>query len=117
MTNHGDYRAEDGAVARGLGGDVRGETSWRQSTMYPPEIVTVRLDLGWYRPEDVGMFAGEAWVSTTHELLALEVHPSRRYNNIHEFLTCAQEWQKSLLHDLLNPDPFPPEGTGGADSS
>lgn len=107
MTNERDYRQGEGSVDRTLGGDVRGETSWRQTTMYPSEVVTVRLDLGWYRPEDVGMFAGEAWVSTTHELLALEVHPSRRYNNIEEFLTCAQEWQKSILHDCLHPEPFP----------
>ena len=94
--------------------DVRGETSWRQTTMYPPEIVTVRLDLGWYRPEDVGMFAGEAWVADTHELLALEVHPTRRYNNLAEFLTCAQEWQKAILHSVMDPEPFPdePEATG-----
>lgn len=77
--------------------------------MYPPELVTVRLDLGWYRPESVGMFAGEAWISDTHELLAVEVHPIRHYADLHTYLSAAQEWQRSILYAVMDPDPFADE--------
>lgn len=106
MTNERNLRPGEDSAGRGLPDDVRGETTWRQTTMYPPESVTVRLDLGWYRPENVGMFAAEAWVSNTHELLALEVHPLRRYGSLLEFLTLAQTWQGALVNDLLDPEPF-----------
>lgn len=82
--------------------------------MYPPSLVTMRLDLGWYPPESVGMYAGEAWVSDTHELLALEVHPVQHYTSLEEFMERAQAWQRTLMRDVMQVEPFPdPPVAGG----
>lgn len=74
--------------------------------MWPQELVQVRLDVGWSSPHRLGMFAAEAYVPTTKELLALEVHPSARYDSLVQFLTRAQTWQGQVLLDLFDPDPF-----------
>jgi len=74
--------------------------------MVPPELVTVRLDLGWCAPDKVGMFAGEAYVSGTKELLALEVHPAHRYDHLGDWLGAAQRWQGDIVRSLFDPDPF-----------
>lgn len=95
-----------GSVGRGLPGASGGERSWRQNSLYPPALLHVRLDLGWAAADRVGMFAGEAYIPTTRELVALEVHPSRRYANIHAFLGHAVAWQSELVVDVFDPDPF-----------
>jgi hypothetical protein len=93
-------------VGRGLPLAAGGERSWRQTSLYPPTHLHVRLDLGWHPAERVGMFAGEAYVPTTRELVALEVHPARRYANIHAWLGHATNWQTGIVLDLFDPDPF-----------
>jgi hypothetical protein len=52
------------------------------------------------------MFAGEAYEPTTRNLVALEVHPSRKYANLHAFLGHAVGWQSDLVVDVFDPDPF-----------
>jgi hypothetical protein len=52
------------------------------------------------------MFSGEAYVPTTRELIALEVHPGRKYANLHAFLGHAVAWQSDLVVDVFDPDPF-----------
>ncbi len=81
-------------------------TSWRQTSLYPQTLIQVRLDVGWSSPNRVGMFSAEAYVPTSRELLALEVHPSARYDSLVQFLTHAQTWQGQVLLDLFDPDPF-----------
>lgn len=95
-----------GSVGKGFPLPSRGERSWRQTSLYPPSLLHVRLDLGWIPSERTGMFAGEAYVPTTRELVALEVHPMRRYANIHAWLGAALEWQGALVVDVFDPDPF-----------
>jgi uncharacterized protein YbgA (DUF1722 family) len=68
--------------------------------------MTVRLDLGWHLDERVGMFSGEAYVSHSRELLALEVHPSKHYDHLGDFLGAAQRWQEELVRSVFDPDPF-----------
>jgi len=96
----------EGSVGRGFAGLNRADTSWRQTLLVPPEMVTVRLDLGWYSPDKVGMFAAEAWTAGTRELLALEVHPARRYDHLGDWLGAAQQWQADVVRSLFDPDPF-----------
>lgn len=84
----------------------RSETHWRQTLLVPPEQVTVRLDLGWDARDSVGMFAAEASVSGTRELLALEVHPVAFYPTLSNWIGSALTWQRSVLLDLFDPDPF-----------
>ena len=106
MTNSAKSSAEDGFSGRGFGLPSRGETSWRQTLLVPPEQVTVRLDLGWLQPEHLGMFAAEAFVSGTRELLALEVHPIRRYDHLGDWLGRAQSWQRDVVQSVFDVDPF-----------
>ncbi len=106
MTINAFSAAEDGSVGRGLPGPNRPSTSWRQTLLVPPELVTLRLDLGWARGPNLGMFAAEAYVSNTRELLALEVHPTRGYSTMQEWLDAAQTWQRAVVLDLFDPDPF-----------
>lgn len=94
------------AVGRPLPALSRGETSWTQTLLVPPEQVTVRLDLGWCQPEHVGMFAAEAFVPGTRELLALEVHPLRRYDHMGDWLEHAQRWQGHIVRAVFDVDPF-----------
>jgi hypothetical protein len=74
--------------------------------MVPPELATIRLDLGWHPSEHIGMFASEAYVSNTRELLALEVVPSRAYPSLADFLSHASVLQRRLVLDIFDPDPF-----------
>lgn len=89
-----------------FGRPSRPETSWRQTQMVPAELVTIRLDLGWSSVHGVGMFAGEAYVTGTKELLALEVHPARRYDHLGHWLELAQTWQRDVVRSVFDPDPF-----------
>lgn len=106
MTNDAESETGMGSVGRVVPGVARGERSWRQTSLYPPALLHVRLDLGWHGHERVGMFSGEAYVPTTRELVALEVHPGRRYANLHAFLGHAVAWQSDLVVDVFDPDPF-----------
>lgn len=106
MTDESLLTTGIGSVGRVLPGVARGERSWRQTSLYPPPLLHVRLDLGWASHERVGMFAGEAYVPTTRELVALEVHPGRPYANLHAFLGHAVAWQSDLVVDVFDPDPF-----------
>jgi hypothetical protein len=56
--------------------------------------------------EGAGMFAAEAYVTGSRELLALEVHPVRLYTDLSDFLGCALRWQDDLLRTVFDPDPF-----------
>ncbi len=106
MTNDVPLHRGEDAVGRSLPAPSRGETSWRQTQLCPPPLVTVRLDLGWHQAEHIGMFAGEVYVSTTRELLALEVHPARHYLLRSDWLSAAQRWQAEMVNAVLDPDPF-----------
>jgi len=74
--------------------------------MVPPDLVTIRLDLGWNEAEQAGMFAAEAYVSASRELLALEVHPVRHYQGRQDWLSTAQRWQAEIIRAVYDPDPF-----------
>lgn len=106
MTDSADLNTGMGSVGPGLPVTSRGERSWRQTSLYPPSHLHVRLDLGWDPSSRVGMYAGEAYVPTTRELVALEVHPARRYANIHAWLGQALTWQSAMVVDVFDPDPF-----------
>ncbi len=106
MTNGGYSQQGEGSVGRGFAVPSRGATSWRQTLLVPPEQVTVRLDLGWLQPEHLGMFSAEAHVSGSKELLALEVHPIRRYDHLGDWLGSAQQWQADVVRSIFDVDPF-----------
>ena len=106
MTIEGYSQQGEGSVGRGFAGPSRPATSWRQTLLVPPEIVTVRLDLGWDQPSHVGMFAAEAYVTGSKELLALEVHPLRCYDHLGDWLGRAQQWQADVVRSLFDVDPF-----------
>lgn len=106
MTNDGIWTPGEGSGRRALPLPSRGETSWRQTSLVPQEMVTCRLDLAWCAPEGVGMFAAEAYVPNTRELLALEVHPSSYWATLDGFLGHASTWQVGMLRDLFDPEPF-----------
>jgi len=74
--------------------------------MVPPELITVRLDLGWHAAEHAGMFAAEAHVSNSHELLALEVIPTRMYDDLDHFTGLATTYFRDVVFTVFNPDPF-----------
>jgi len=52
------------------------------------------------------MFAAEAFVPGTRELLALEVHPLRRYDHMGDWLEHAQRWQGHIVRAVFDVDPF-----------
>lgn len=94
------------SVAWGLAADRRPETSWRQTLLFPPDLVTCRLDMGWDRDYGLGMFAAEVFFAASRELIALEVHPVVKASTVHEFLTKAQAWQGKVWLDVMDPEPF-----------
>lgn len=74
--------------------------------MLPPEHCQVRLDVGWAPGVRIGMWAAEAWIPGTKELLAMEVHPSRRFDSLEHFLDVTTTYHRTVLRDLFDPDPF-----------
>ncbi len=104
-TNVPLHQGED-AVGRPSPIISRPTTSWRQTSLLPPEQITARLDLGWDWRNHVGMFAMEAFVPATRELLALEVHPAAYYPTFHDWLGLAQRSQGLVVADLFDPEPF-----------
>lgn len=93
-------------MRRGLPLLTRPPTSWKQTLAWPAELVTVRLDIGWYSPERVGMFSGEVYDTATRELLALEVRPFTKALTLEQHVADAQAWQRELLFDVFDPAPF-----------
>lgn len=106
MTNSGISHQGEGSGGPGFGPASARATSWRQTSLVPHSLVQVRLDVGWHREHNVGMFSGEVYVPNTRELLGLEVHPTSRYENLEVFIGQAQRWQGALLRDCFDPDPF-----------
>lgn len=106
MTTHGSWTPDQHSRPQGDASPARRETSWRQPSLLPQPLVQARLDVGWRSPELVGMFSLEAWVPGTHELLAMEVHPSCRYPTLAQFLRDAAAHQIGVLSDLFDPPPF-----------
>lgn len=74
--------------------------------MLPPDQVQVRLDVGWLPGVRAGMWAAEAFVPGTRELLAMEVHPTRRYDSLEHFLYITRNHHCTVLRDIFDPDPF-----------
>lgn len=106
MTTNVPLNQETGSGGRGSPITSRPSTSWRQTRLIPPALLQVRLDLGWSADERLGMFSAEAYIPTTKELLALEVHPTRWYPGLENFLETATTWQRLVLGDVFDPDPF-----------
>lgn len=106
MTDSAISNQGEGSGAPGFGAATSRSTSWRQTLMFPLPLVQVRLDVGWHREHRIGMFSAEAYVPNTRELLALEVHPSTRYDSLEHFLRYAQGWQRDVLLYTFDPDPF-----------
>lgn len=106
MTSNARSPQGEGSVGRVLPGATGGAVSWRQRSLWPLDLVQVRMDVGWLREERRGMFSIEGYVPDTRELLALEVVPLRLYANLEVFLATVREGQAEMLRDLLDPDPF-----------
>ena len=53
-----------------------------------------------------GVYAAEATNPDDGTLLALEVHPLKRYDGLARFIGQAQAWQREVLLALFDPDPF-----------
>jgi hypothetical protein len=106
LTTSGNSQQGEGSARRGLPHPRRGSTSWRQTGLFPPALVQVRLDVGWAADDRVGMSSIEAYLPHTKELIALEVHPSARYLSLQDFLTQATAWQHQVLLDCFDPPPF-----------
>lgn len=105
LTSGGKRTSGEHSVRRALPDLRRAPTEWRQTMLWPQELVTVRLDVGWYRPEGVGMFSGEVYITDTRELLAMTVRPFVKDLTLGQHIAEAQAWQKELLHDVFDP-PF-----------
>lgn len=74
--------------------------------LVPPDQVQVRLDVGWLPGVRAGMWAAEAFIPHTKELLAMEVHPTRRFDSLEHFLEVTTTYHRTVLRDLFDPDPF-----------
>jgi hypothetical protein len=106
LTNRGRSQQGEGQGLRGLEPPLRGETSWRQTRIFPPSLVQARLDVGWHAGDRIGVSSIEVFVPGTRELLALEVHPNRPYPSIQDLISHTSEWCGVVLRDVLDPDPF-----------
>lgn len=106
MTNSGISHQGEGSGGPGFGPSSARSTSWRQTLLTPVPLVQVRLDVGWHAAERIGMYSAECYVPNTRELLALEVHPSARYDSLEHFVGTAHAWQRAVLLSVFDPDPF-----------
>lgn len=85
--------------------DVVGQT-WKQMTVFPPTHVKFNLLLWLSTEEDTFTLSCEASDPYTNELLARVVAPWHKHTSLLDAARSASKTLTSLIHDVLDPDPF-----------
>lgn len=83
------------------------EQDWAQTLLVPPDLLEVRLRLGFIIPDKHMRWQIEVTDPSTKELLALHSVPHRPLEDLEDTFAIvgARLWQ--IVEPLANPDPFP----------
>lgn len=83
------------------------EWAHHQTVLVPPEVVEIRLRLGFIPGDHHGRWQLEVIDPGSNELLALYSRPHFPLSTTEEALAEVGARLGALLEDYLNPDPFP----------
>ena len=83
------------------------EAPYEQTLLLPPDLVEVRLRLGFIPGDNHMRWQVEAIDPATGELLAMHSKPHHHLSNYEEGLEQAIVRLRLTLSYVLNPDPFP----------
>lgn len=81
--------------------------SWRQSVLVPPDVLEIRLRLGFIRPSHHGRWQLEVIDPSGNELLAMESMPHFAISEWEDRLGDLGSRIRLLVESYLDPDPFP----------
>lgn len=107
MTSNGFWQQGEVQAGRVLARRQLPPESWTQVLAFPPDVLEIRLRLGFILPDNHGRWQIEALDPSTSELLALHSRPHFPLEELEEALGEVGARLGVLLDGLANPDPFP----------
>lgn len=76
---------------------------WSQTTLFPPDVVEIRLRVGVVRSSDHLQWQLEAWSATDDTLLSMEATPHRSMAEASTEIVTMYEQLGTLLYNLCGP--------------
>ena len=107
MTSKAFWQQGEIQAGRSLARRSDPSTSWSQTLLCPPDVLEIRLRLGFIPGEHHGRWMIEALDPQGGELLAMSSCPHFDVLDLPEAMQDVGLRLHDLLEPLLNPDPFP----------
>lgn len=107
MTNDGFWQQGEVQTGRASARPQFPHDGYQQTVLSPPDVLEVRLRLGFIRADHHGRWQLEVIDPRSRELLAMYSRPHFVLSQLDESLADAGNRLGILLADYLDPDPFP----------
>lgn len=107
MTSKAFWQQGEVQAGRSLARHQLAEPGWEQRALEPPEVLEVRLRLGFIRADSHGRWQLEVIAPSGGELLALHSVPHFDLSELEETLAYLGQRLGLLLEAYLDPEPFP----------
>lgn len=107
MTSKAFWQQGEVQAGRSLARQHDGEDHWTQTILVPPDVLEVRVRLGFIRGDNHGRWLVEVLDPCGGELLAMHSRPHFSLTDTEEALAQVGQRLGVLLDGFLDPDPFP----------
>jgi hypothetical protein len=107
LTTNAFWQQGEVQAGRALARHHDGSTDWNQTLLVPPDVLEVRLRLGFIRADNHGRWQFEVLDPRGRELLAMYSRPHFPLDELEETLAEVGRRLGLLLEAYLDPDPFP----------
>lgn len=107
MTSRAFWQQGEIQAGRSLARHYDLPVSWTQTLLMPPDVLEVRLRLGFIAAEGHGRWQIEVIDPQGSELLAMHSKPHFPLEELFDEMSAIGNRLALLLEGLVNPDPFP----------
>lgn len=107
MTTNAFWQQGEVQAGRSLARPHDDLTSWAQTLLLPPDVLEIRLRLGFILPDHHGRWLLEALDPTRSELLAMASQPHFAVHDLADVMQDVGVRLHDMLGPLIDPDPFP----------
>ena len=107
MTSNAFWQQGEVQAGRSLARPFDGSTSWTQTLLMPPDVLELRLRLGFILPDHHGRWMIEALDPQGSELLAMRSCPHFSIHDLPDEMQTIGLALHDLMEPLMNPEPFP----------
>ena len=107
MTTKPFWQQGEVQVGRASDRSLMSDDSWYQTLLTPPDVLEIRLRLGFIRADNHGRWQLEVLDPSGGELLAMVSRPHFWLGSIEQELEEVGRRLHVVLESYLDPDPFP----------